>query len=372
MGGRCHEITEWVNDCLYIHLVFLNISMWKFEYTILVYNVKITLALGQVSIMKPSIFSKLSDLMENISYRYWLITAAVVSILLGILVFFGLSSNSSTPEPATRAETVQGMVATQDIAPKATIQSAMIKAVNMPKELVPEDAVTNSAEIVGKPANIQIMKGDIITTKKVLMDIRMAGFIGLIPSDCRAVSVAINDVTGVAGFAKPGDYVDIMVVTGGNDDRKVSSNLLLQNVLLLAINKNHIDETANTKGKAENGDTTKENKDSKENIKNNMSAPATATLAVTPKDAMKLVAGAHSGTLYLVLRPYKPINTFTTHTEFSMTNKSLRQPVANPTPSQPVYNSQPAEKPPAAAPAPAKPSGTVEVIRGTTITREGA
>ena len=318
--------------------------------------------------MKSSFFSRLSDLTENISYRYWIITAAIISIFLGILVFLGLNSHESAPAPVAGGETVQVIMATQDIAPKTTIQSSMVKSISIPKELMPENVITNTAEIVGKPANIQIMKGDIITSKKVLMDIHMAGFTGLIPSDCRAVSVAVNDVTGVAGFAKPGDYVDIMVVSGGNGDQRVSSNLLLQNVMLLAINKTPIDANTNNNGKPENGDTTKENQDS---AKNNLSAPATATLAVTPKDAMKLVAGAHAGTLYLVLRPYKPINTFTTHTEFSMTNKSFRQPVANTAPSQPAH-SQPISSPPPAAAAPAQPSGLVEVIRGTTITREGA
>ena len=52
-----------------------------------------------------------------------------------------------------------------------------------------------------------------------------------------------SDVTGVAGFAQPGDYVDVMLVSGNVEPHKVVSELILQNVLLLAINKS-VDNTS--------------------------------------------------------------------------------------------------------------------------------
>ena len=81
------------------------------------------------------------------------------------------------------------------------------------------------------------MQGDVLTDQKVLLDDKQAGFVGMIPPDCRAVSVAINDITGIAGFAKAGDYVDVMVVSDSREKNKVTGEILLQNVLLLAINK---------------------------------------------------------------------------------------------------------------------------------------
>ena len=84
---------------------------------------------------------------------------------------------------------------------------------------------------------------------------------------------------------------------------------------------------------------------------------------------MELIAAAQSGTVYLVLRPYKPRDTFTTNTEYSkVTNKGATPQGGQPMPaggSQPVSNG-------AAAPAPAQSYGSVEVIRGTKVTREGA
>ncbi|MCR5177117.1 MAG: Flp pilus assembly protein CpaB [Anaerovibrio sp.] len=324
--------------------------------------------------MKSSFFQNISSFIENINYRYWIIASAIVSLLLGLMVFLYLGSDSSSTKQNDNRETIQVIAAAQDIPPRTLIQSNMVKSVAVPKDLVPDGAITNASEIVGKPAENQIYKDDIITAKKVLMDIKMAGFTGWIPPDCRAVSIAINDVTGVAGFARPGDYVDIMVITGSNNDKRVSSNIILQNVLLLAINKTPLSEGDNNKGAAQNGDTGKNTPPG--NTGGGISAiqaPATATLAVTPKDALKLLTNANAGTLYLVLRPYKPRNTFSAFTEYSkLNNHTAPQASApvKPVQPQPSYT-PPAPSIPAEQPKPAKTYGNIEIIRGTTVTREG-
>lgn len=327
-------------------------------------------------------------LSEKITYRHWVILAAVASVALGLLVFAGLNSSSGEGEKTAQVDMVHVVVAKQDIAPKTIIRESMLDVIEMPASLVPDDAVRDVGHIANRPAKVQIMKGDVVTTRKVLMDITMAGFTGDIPPECRAISIAISDVTGVAGFAKPGDYVDVMLIAKGEE--KMTGRIVLQDVLLLAINK-----TTNTKQntRTTNGDTKKtgDGSDSKAkdsaNDGGNDSAPigdlTTATLAVLPEDALKLITEAQEGTLYLALRPYKPRDKFTTDTRYvhystTKTNKPAA-PAAAPAPAQstpaPVRQPAPAvQSAPSAAPAPSTSakSGGVEVIRGTESTREGA
>ena len=336
--------------------------------------------------MKDKISRFFTGLSEKITYRHWVILAAVASVALGLLVFAGLNSSLGGDEKPTQVDMVHVVVAKQDIAPKTIIKESMVELREMPASVVSNDAARSVGDIVNKPAKVQIMKDDIVTTRKVLMDITMAGFTGDIPPECRAVSIAITDVTGVAGFAKPGDYVDIMLIAKG--DEKMTGRIVLQDVLLLAINK-----TANVKqntGTA-NGDTKKTGDGSDSKTKDsaketgNDSAPigdlATATLAVLPEDALKLITEAQEGTLYLALRPYKPRDKFTTDTKYihystTKTSKTAA-PAAAPAPVQsaPAPARQPAmqQPAPAAAPMPSTParSGGVEVIRGTESTREG-
>ena len=327
------------------------------------------------------IFEKLSD---KITYRHWIAIAATLSVILGLAVFAGLSG-SGGEEKAAPVDTVHVVVAKQDIAPKTILKESMLEQREVPSYMVPEDAVKEISDIVNKPAKVQIMKDDILSTRKVLMDITMAGFTGEIPPECRAISIAISDVTGVAGFAKPGDYVDVMVIAKGED--KMTGRIVLQDIQILAINQ--VSDNSQAKAAATSSDLTKSgdkdaqgNKDGKDSNKEEakgddapISNLATATLAVLPADALKLITEAQEGTLYLALRPYKPRDKFTTDTRYThySTTKSNSKPT-NTAPA-PAVQSAPAASYSAPAPAAAPSysgSGSVEVIRGTTTTREGA
>lgn len=335
--------------------------------------------------MLQQLQDRFKNMTDKLGYRTWVILAAIASILLGIVLYISMSSkmDNNTQADTSMQETISVVVAKQDISPRTIIKENMLEIKEIPQNLVPADAITEIKEAVDKPANVQLMQGDIVTKRKLLMDIKMAGFTGTIPPDCRAVTIGINDITGVAGFAKPGDYVDIVLATKGNNG--VSTQLLLQNVLLLAVNKNTVDN--NGVKPASNGDVSSKDTPAAEKPKHDASGSAmvSATLALNPRDVMKVIAGAQAGTMHLVLRPYKPKDSYTFQSEFVLQNgnivKAAAQTPAAPPPQSHSYVPQQSYTPPvipqtappaqAAPQAPAAPSG-VEVIRGTTVTREGA
>ena len=98
----------------------------------------------------------------------------------------------------------------------------------------------------------------------------------------RAMTVRVNDVVGVAGFALPGNYVDVMVNTqqdrGGRADVKPVTKTVLEHVLVLAVAQEASRD--DTKPKVVNA----------------------VTLEVTLEDAEKLDLARNIGTLTLVLR----------------------------------------------------------------------
>lgn len=335
--------------------------------------------------MKEKINRFFADLSEKITYRHWVLLAGAASLVLGLLVFAGLNGMGANEE-AKPVNTIHVVVAKQDIAPKTIIKESMVEVREVPASMVSDDAVREVSDIINKPAKVEILKDDIISTRKVLMDITMAGFTGDIPPECRAISIAITDVTGVAGFAKPGDYVDVMLIAKG--DEKMTGRIVLQDVLLLAINKT-AEQKQKAVGDGSSGDTKKtgDSADSKnQSDKKNADAAkdeaisdlATATLAVLPEDALKLITEAQEGTLYLALRPYKPRDKFTTDTRYihystTKTAKSSGTRTATPAPAAPAVVRQAVQQStPVPTPAPKAPVGGVEVIRGTTSTREGA
>lgn len=335
--------------------------------------------------MKEKINRFFADISEKITYRHWVLLAGAASLVLGLLVFAGLNGMGANEE-AKPVNTIHVVVAKQDIAPKTIIRESMVEVREVPASMVSDDAVREVSDIINKPAKVEILKDDIISTRKVLMDITMAGFTGDIPPECRAISIAITDVTGVAGFAKPGDYVDVMLIAKGEE--KMTGRIVLQDVLLLAINKT-AEQKQKAVGDGSSGDTKKtgDSADSK-NQSDKKSADAakdeaisdlaTATLAVLPEDALKLITEAQEGTLYLALRPYKPRDKFTTDTRYihystTKTAKSSGTRTATPAPATPAAVRQTVQQSiPVSTPAPKAPVGGVEVIRGTTSTREGA
>jgi pilus assembly protein CpaB len=220
--------------------------------------------------------------------------AFVASFLVALLLYFYLSGLEDNQQKKTQVFT-DVVVAAGDIPERSVIQEAMLKTVHMPAELIQSDAIMDLKSAVGKIAKIKILQGDALTAKKLFTDAGMDGFIGGIPYDKRAISISITDTTGVSGFAKPGDYVDVMLITDKARKNTISGEMILQSILLLAINKS--------------SDTVDGKKDAK---KEQMS---TATLAVSPEEAVQLAVAQSQGTIYLVLRPFKPKDSFVLRTE---------------------------------------------------------
>lgn len=345
--------------------------------------------------MKP--VERIREFLDKITYRQWVVAAGVVSILLGLMVYFAMSGDDEKAAEKPQTNLVQVVAAKQDIPERTVVKEDMLKVVEVPSELVPEGAFRDVADAVDHPTSTAIQQGDIMTSRKVYVDIRMAGFTGIIPPDCRAVTIPINDVTGVSGFAHPGDYVDIMIISGTKENG-INGRIILQDVLLLGINRTA--DLPNTP----TGDSSKKDGDKKDdasaqnvgnvNTKASSDTMATATVALKPADALKLAAASQEGTLYLVLRPFKPRDMYTFDTDYAGVPQGNGQQTA--APSAPQSAPTPAPSAPQSAPSAPSYSGgsggsgysapsssgssdssmpvlgrTIEVIRGVTSTREG-
>lgn len=345
--------------------------------------------------MKP--VERIREFLDKITYRQWVVAAGVVSILLGLMVYFAMSGDDEKAAEKPQTNLVQVVAAKQDIPERTVVKEDMLKVVEVPSELVPEGAFRDVADAVDHPTSTAIQQGDIMTSRKVYVDIRMAGFTGIIPPDCRAVTIPINDVTGVSGFAHPGDYVDIMIISGTKENG-INGRIILQDVLLLGINRTA--DLPNTP----TGDSSKKDGDKKDdasaqnvgnvNTKASSDTMATATVALKPADALKLAAASQEGTLYLVLRPFKPRDMYTFDTDYAGVPQGNGQQTA--APSAPQSAPAPAPSAPqSASSAPSYSGGsggsgysapsssgssdssmpvlgrTIEVIRGVTSTREG-
>ena len=296
-------------------------------------------------------FSKLMDVLNDLQPRQLLMLAGGTAVVMFLAVYLALSGLTRSDEgtakvaPVKQAATTQVVMAKEDIPSRTVIQEEMLELREVPVEAIPLGAMMSTQEVVGQPAASTIYAGDVVTLSKLIVDKHKKGFTGEIPENCRAVSVGISEITGVAGFAKPGDYVDVILVEKSNQG--ATSRFLLKDILLLGINQ----DTTQDKD-AGKGDKPK-------------AKPAIATLALQPDDMLQLVSAAAVGEIYLALRPFHTNDTgnfLDTYTLRAVKgNEVLKTPAAA---AAPVYAAPaPAAAAPSASAAPRVSAG-YEIIQG--------
>lgn len=311
--------------------------------------------------------------LNKLTPRQILMMSGAVAVLIFALIYSTLSKIEESKEEEVESKVVQVsiprkeiIVASMDIPAHAVVTSRMIKMESVPENVVPVGAITEPRLVIGHPTTVDIFSGDIFTKRKIFEDISQAGFIGDIPPDCRAISVPINDVSAVSGFIEPGDYVDILIVSDSED--QISSRILLQNVLLLAIGST----SENRKTRTDSEGNTVSNNSNAGN-----SGAATATLALHPNEILRLTANMQTGNINLILRPFKPAAEIIEDTEYRIykrepETRSNEVQTVEPVNNYPVYtqtfdtfeDDEPITMPVR------KKKPTIEVIRGTTVSEE--
>lgn len=316
---------------------------------------------------------KLAKTAGKMSPRKLILLCAFFALMIFIILYSTLSSFEDKKEEKTpEVAGVAVIEAATDISPRTVITDDMLKAAVVPESLLPPGALTDKKLIVGHKAGVTILAGDVITRRKLDVS-AAAGFQGLIPEGMRALSFGINDISGVSGFAKPGDHVDILLISSQDGKNRVTSKMLLRDVLLLAINKSSMGQgyVAPKKDDKDGKDESNGNKmptAPRRTDTSSMGTPAVATVALSPYDAAKLTASLQVGQVQLMLRPADGA----AETE-SVAYYVIPLPDPQP-PAAPSY----APYPPQGAPQPqveisggqtGSAGNGIEVIRGTSVTR---
>lgn len=231
------------------------------------------------------------------------------------------------------------VVAATDIPIGSTITPAQLKVVSWPKDSIPQGSAQQVGDLVNRVAIRPITGGDAVTeTKLKPKGDAGSGFMTyVVPQGHRAVTVAVNEVAGVAGFLTPNDRVDVIVTTPiPNNEKESVSKIVLENVPILAT-----------------GQVT-DQKDGKPAV------VPTVTLDLSPEDAEKIVLSSSKGSLQMLLRNISDSSRAETRgATIAKVLSGIDRPVPRPEPVRLV-------KPPPHAPAKAvAPSHVLEIVRGT-------
>ena len=224
----------------------------------------------------------------------------IVTVILA-LVFAGAATVavqqifSQKAEEAPKIETVEVVVAATDIARGRLLTDGDVKVVEWHKALIPDGAMTDREEAIGRSAISEIVREELLFERKLANKDAGHGLAALVPAGMRAFTIHTPTASaGVGGFIVPGSKVDVLLTvtsSGGADwTGGGTTTTLLECVEILAVD-HRLDSPAATGV----------------NLTELKSAlvwqlPSAVTLLVTPHQAAILGLAMDKGTLHLTLR----------------------------------------------------------------------
>jgi pilus assembly protein CpaB len=232
-------------------------------------------------------------------------------------------------------------VAAADIQAGTRLRPDLLQLAQWPAGSNPPGAYAELASLDGRVTRVALARGEPVQEARLAQAGATGGLSALVAHGKRAMTVRVNDVVGVAGFALPGNFVDILVSTQearrAAAEREVNiSKLVLERILVLAVAQ-----------EAGQGDT-------RPRVVN------AVTLEVTPAEAEQLDLARSVGQLSLVLR--NQVDSAPAHTS-GATKQSLLKTAAP----APVARTAIAPTPRPARPAPERPCAQVLTGSGPVI-----
>lgn len=158
----------------------------------------------------------------------------VLAVVVGLVAVFSIHRVVGLKSKTPTEPTALVMVAEAEIASGTALSPRLVKAADWPQRIIPATAARNPQQVDGRVTIVPLSKGEPILLNKMAPEGTAAGLGGLLKEEMRAFTLRVDDVSGVAGFLHPGDYVDVLttIPVSGNRSEQLSK-IILQNVKVL-------------------------------------------------------------------------------------------------------------------------------------------
>lgn len=275
----------------------------------------------------------------------------VGALMLALVLGLAAAAYAATwLQKQSASNTLQVVVAQRDLQMGTRLQPDMLQTISWPKAAAIQEPLTTLDQAVDRVIHTPVLRGEPLLQSKLAPLGEKGGLSSVLAPGQRAVTVKVNEIVGVAGFALPGNFVDVMVNTPDSQNQPVSK-IVIERIQVLAVAQDV---------------STNENKPRVVNA---------VTLQVSPQQAEQIDLARSVGTLSLVLRSQSdntPVQTAGARkldlvpqvatAVAAITSKSTPpRPRATP----------PAVTAPTAAPSPPMPEpARFEVIRGLSLSQE--
>lgn len=222
-----------------------------------------------------------------------LLSLSMVASAVAIMIVLGVvkRAEEKVAESQIPMDTVVAVVAARDLNVGVTIGPDDIVETHLVPSLLPELGTFASVDmVVGRTPRERVLANEIVREQRLALADAGIGLNALVEPGRRAMSVSVDSQSGVAGFIRPGNYVDVIVTIrpdGRDNTTKWVSNTFLQGAKVLAVGRKMNDEE---QGKLPESRTT------------SVREKPTVTLELEPDDAEALALASSKGDIHIVLR----------------------------------------------------------------------
>lgn len=206
-----------------------------------------------------------------------------LAVVLGLVAMMLAARMTSAPQTANHPGQTMGQVAVarMDIPAGQPLTEADLKLGAVSADATPAGSFPSVAAAVGRVAQVPIVKGQPVIEAHLAPLGAGSGLQALIPLGMRAVTIEVNEFSGLAGMISPGCRVDVLATIQSDSSNEMLARTIVQNVEVRAIGQR-------TSGPSQAG--------------NDPQPFRSVTLLATPEQAEAIELAAASARPRLVLR----------------------------------------------------------------------
>lgn len=201
------------------------------------------------------------------------------------------------------------VVAAKDLPEETALEPSMLAFAKVPERFAQPYAVKAPERVIGLVTIAPIAAGEQVLTNKLRRPEEFPESLTLssvVPKGKRAVTITVNTLSGVGGFVRPGDLVDVVWTLGVPSGNKKEPDLitvtLFQDVPVMAVERQMVGQpplapAGGPEGeKADKGGATR-------SVAGGEGGEYTVTLALSPQEISFLLFARDQGRIQLSLRP---------------------------------------------------------------------
>src|SRR5438046_1087473 len=138
-------------------------------------------------------------------------------------------------QPAPQGHFTSIVVTKRGVAPGQELNAEDLTIGQVSPETAPEQSFDNITAVLNRTAKVELVKGQAVVEPLLAEKGSGSGLQALVPAGMRAITIEVNEFSGLGGMIAPGSRVDVVATIQGSGGDEMSARTIVQNVKITAV-----------------------------------------------------------------------------------------------------------------------------------------